>query len=211
MDINQVIEQISGHLAVENEIEGVELLQQMTEEGIKPSLVAQGVLRMKKAGAVELQGEGLSLTKNKIVFVKEYEAPAPEISLVKTTPTATEGGRKEKVDYGYDIQVNYWTKKSYKRKRTAFDGFKIELPPEYQDLKSKYQEFSSVLTEKIPEFNGAGEYAIAILNENPELAKFENKDGNVFYRWNSENVKEIMDKYYPVLESVMKEEVESEE
>ena len=53
------------------------------------------------------------------------------------------------------------------------------------------------MIETIEEFNGAGKYAIAILNTDPALEEFEDRNGNIYIRWNGQHIVETMDKYWP--------------
>ena len=199
MDINQVIEQISGHLMVENEVEGVELLQQMTEDGIKPSLVAQAVLRMRKAGSIELVGEGLSLTKNKIVFVKEYEAPAPVVQEVKTSSPSVSSTSK-----GGKFGTTTMTRRdgsTYEYIRSAWDGPEAQLDELHERMKGGFIQFSRDLINEIEEFCGAGGTAITMME--PQN-KFANKEGKVFYRWdNPEKTQPLMDKLWPTVKAMI--------
>ena len=196
----QTIEMVTEQIVVEGKMEGARLLEVMTEEGVRPALVARAIRAMVDQGSVELQGDG-SITNSEVIFIKEFEAP--KTITVEPVEETNPAPKDKRYPFGFDIQQDYRTGRSYKRARTSFDGPKFELPPEYQALKALYKKFSLELIQAIPEFNGAGQYAIAILNEDTDLEQFEDKNGNVYYRWNSEKVMEIMDKYLPDLEAIM--------
>ena len=196
MNINEVIEQISGHLLLNNEVEGTDLLKEMGEEGIKPSLVAQAVLRMRKAGSIELIGEGLSLTKNKIVFVKEYEAPAPVIQEVKTSsPSPSKSGK-----FGTTTMTRR-DGSTYEYIRSAWDGPEAQLDEMHEQMKGAFIQFSKDLRDELEEFCGAGGTAITMME--PQN-KFANKDGKVFYRWdNPEKTQPLMDRLWPTVKAMI--------
>ena len=85
MNVEETIQTISGHLLLNNEIEGTDLLKEMGEEGIKPSLVAQAILKMKKAGAIKLEGEEIDIefeTRNDVSEAEYMEMIRQKTSLL---------------------------------------------------------------------------------------------------------------------------------
>ena len=198
MNVEDTIQVISGHLMVEGEVEGTDLLKEMGEEGIKPSLVAQAVLKMRKAGAIKLEGEGLSLSRNKVVFIKEYEAPAPVVQEIKTpspSPTSTKGGK-----FGTTTMTRR-DGSTYEYIRSAWDGPEEQLDELHQSMRGAFIQFSQDLRDEIDEFCGAGGTAITM--KEPEN-KFSNKEGKVFYRWdNPERTQPLMDKLWPTVKAII--------
>ena len=195
MNVEETIQVISGHLLLNNEVEGTDLLKEMGEEGIKPSLVAQAVLKMRKAGAIKLEGEGLSLSKNKIVFIKEYEAPAPVVQEVKTPSSSSRSGK-----FGTTTMTRR-DGSTYEYIRSAWDGPESQLDEIHEQMKGAFVQFSQDLRDEIEEFCGAGGTAITM--KEPQN-KFANKEGKVFYRWdNPEKTQPLMDRLWPIVKAII--------
>ena len=199
MNVEETIQTISGHLLLNNEIEGTDLLKEMGEEGIKPSLVAQAILKMKKAGAIKLEGEGLSLTKNRVIFVKEYEAPAPVVQEVKT-PSPSVSSTSKGGKFGTTTMMRK-DGSTYEYFRSAWDGPEAQLDELHEQMRGAFIQFSQDLRDEIEEFCGAGGTAITM--KEPEN-KFSNKEGKVFYRWdNPEKTQPLMDKLWPTVKAMI--------
>ena len=197
MNVEETIQVISGHLLLNNEVEGTDLLKEMGEEGIKPSLVAQAILKMKRAGAVKLEGEGLSLTKNKVIFVKEYEAPV--VQEVETSsssvPSTSKGGK-----FGTTTMMRN-DGSTYEYIRSAWDGPEAQLDEIHEQMKGAFIQFSKDLRDELEEFCGAGGTAITM--KEPQN-KFANKEGKVFYRWdNPEKTQPLMDRLWPTVKALI--------
>lgn len=204
--MNKVTNTIKNLYSDVESISGEELISTINNDfGVELMDIAQALANMKATGEITLEGNGLGIKDKTIVFNREV---ITEIS-TPTSPTtlgvpAQPVKSSPKVNFGFDIQVDR-NGRSYKRKRTAFDGPKIELPEKYEQMKSYFQKYSLELREQIVEFNGAGEYAIAILNEDPALAKFEDRNGNIYHRWNAENVIPVMEKYWANVQLLIQE------
>ena len=201
--MSKIIKTIKNLYSEVESIEGKDLIKTMNEDfGIDTIDIALALAEMKETGVITLEGNGASVQDKRIVFNKGVTVKETPKVKVTSTPAKT---KRVKSQYGFDIQVDR-NGRSYKRQRSEFDGPKIQLPEKYEAMKTEFQRFSQQLREQIVEFNGAGEYAIAILNENPELSKYEDRNGNVYHRWNAENVIPIMDKYWPNVELLLQEE-----
>lgn len=188
---NQVLEMVSGHMAVEGKVSGVELLKAMQVEGFEAPETAKAVRTLVSQGVIKMDQP--SITKSTITFIPEGERTVI-ITPVKETASPTV---KASTPFGVTECVN-WKGEKYLYKRSAFDGPEGQLDEEHELMKKDFMRFKHHLRNVVPTCNGVGKDAITMFEPDSPYA---NKDGKVFYRWDNGNgyTAKKMDELYPLM------------
>lgn len=202
--IKDAIECISDVIAVEGEMAGAELLTTLMEKDFSASTTARAVRLMKEQGALRFEGEGLSLTKNNIIFVKEYVEPATPTVQPIEQPAPTTESKSKKVDptrghFGTTKQMSE-DGEVFNYNRRDVDGQEIAMTKDFFEIKKDLISIKTHITKELKNvfidghistigdftgevlISGVGGTAIRCDTLSPETP---------FFRWDSQRGKDL--------------------
>lgn len=184
---------VSGHMAVEGEVSGVELLKAMQVEGFEAPETARAVRNLVSQGIIKMDQP--SITKSTVTFIPEDERTVVITPVAERTPSPTV--KTSDAPFGVTECIN-WKGEKYLYKRSAFDGPEGKLDEKHELMKKDFMRFKHHLRNVVPACNGVGKDAITMFEPGHPNA---NKDGKVFYRWDNGNgyTAEKMDELYPLM------------